>query len=131
MKKNKKLKLLIKKVIQDVFESGKLNDKKIKTYLESFKKLPTLQALEVLKEFERQLRRKLAETTITIESAVKLTPEEVRKVEKTMKSQHQINNLKLVVNESLLGGLKVRVGDEVYDDSVQTKIDEVGEAIAS
>ena len=129
MKKDKKVKQLVKKCVDQVFLKGKFDQKKAEEFVKVFKKLPKLEAIHLLEEFKKQVKRKLSEGTIVVESATELGKVELGEVKKRFDKRFKIYDLRFKKNTELLGGIKVKVGDFVFDDSVNTKINEVGEAI--
>ena len=75
--------------------------------------------------------RKLRDTAgnrvrVAVRAAVPLSPDQVTKLEATLKSKLNATPVVTVtVDPDLLGGLVVRVGDTVYDTSVKTKLDDL------
>jgi F-type H+-transporting ATPase subunit delta len=129
MKRNKKIKEIVRTCVQDVFSNGKLDEKKASMYLDMFKKGPKLEALAFLEEFGRQVKRKMVETTLVIESATDLSKAEVDDIKSKFSKQFVINSSQITHNPSLIGGIRVRIGDYIFDDSVSAKIGEVRETI--
>jgi F-type H+-transporting ATPase subunit delta len=129
MKKSKKISEIVRTCVRDVFSSGKLDQKKAEKYLDMFKKGPKLESLALLDEYKRQIKRKLDETTLVIESAADLSKADVAEIEARFKKQFVINSSLITHNPSLLGGIRVKIGDHIFDDSLDLKIKEVGEII--
>lgn len=68
------------------------------------------------------------EPTLAIETARKLTKEEVAGVIRTFSALADKNvKLDLNVDESLVSGLRVRLGDFIVDNSLSTKLEEISE----
>jgi len=69
--------------------------------------------------------------TARVSSAVPLTDEEQAALGEKLKARFgQALNLRFEVEPSLLGGVRVRVGDEVIDGSVKSKLDALAQSLA-
>ena len=82
----------------------------------------------MISNYLKGLKRELSKTTLIIESATPLSSTEMNQIKKNFASKF-INHQSLTINHSLLGGLRVKIGDEVYDYSVSGKLKQVKEAI--
>lgn len=57
-------------------------------------------------------------------SAYELTPQEIQKVENAMSQKEGKKvQLRMVIDESLIGGIKVEVDNRIYDDSLSYKLE--------
>jgi F-type H+-transporting ATPase subunit delta len=129
MKLNKQLKKQIDLAVRASFEDSQIDEKKVLVFTNLFKQLP--EAILALTEYLKGIKRELNKTTLTIESSVELTQNEIKEIAAKLKKQYTIYNIQHTLNPSLLGGLRVKIGDMVLDDSVEAKIKEVRSAIAS
>jgi len=69
--------------------------------------------------------------TARVSSAVPLTDQEQAALGEKLKARFgQALNLRFEVEPSLLGGVRVRVGDEVIDGSVKSKLDALAQSLA-
>jgi F-type H+-transporting ATPase subunit delta len=69
--------------------------------------------------------------TARVSSAVPLTDEEQAALGEKLKARFgQALNMRFEVEPSLLGGVRVRVGDEVIDGSVKSKLDALAQSLA-
>ncbi|PZX15770.1 F-type H+-transporting ATPase subunit delta [Palleronia aestuarii] len=83
--------------------------------------------LFVLPELVRDLRRRITEEkgeiTADVTAATELTDEQRRKLAETLKSSVGRDvNINLSVDESLIGGLVVKVGSKMIDTSIRSKL---------
>ena len=77
----------------------------------------------ILSHFQRLLKLDLERRTARVESATVLTPELQAQVrQKLEKLYGQGLNLSFTQNPALLGGMRIRVGSDVYDGSVQARL---------
>lgn len=117
----KRLKNLVNQAVAATFVKGKLNQAKLKSFLGSFKKLPTTDGIFALTQYKKGIQRELSKTTLIVESPIKLSNQDIAKLKKRFK----ITDLEQNINKDLLGGLKIRLGDTVIDDSVSSKIEQL------
>lgn len=129
MKKNKRLLLLAQKAVLASFEKDKLNEKKVRSFTKAFSALPRYQAILSLSEFLKGIKRELSKRTLLVEATIPLSKPEVLKIKKSFHSKFSILNSIFILNPSLLGGIKVKIGDNVFDGSIKEKINEVKEII--
>lgn len=123
MKLDKRLQTMVQTMAEGSFnDSGKLQEVKVQSYLQSLKKLPASRALSALQAYLKQLKREIAQKTLQIESVIPLTKPEVEKITRFMSGQTAVIQVKTKLNPSLLGGIRLKMGDVVYDDSVSRKI---------
>jgi len=70
-----------------------------------------------------------ANVTARVTSSNKLSKDQSEKIVKILSSNFGIKNVDFEIDESLLGGIKVGIGDEVVDLSLQNKLKSVGKSI--
>ncbi len=129
MKKNKRLQKIVELALKSCFEDAKLNEKKAQQFVEFFKKLPRSQAIFALNAFLKGLRVQMQKQTLVVESASALNTQQVKGIEKSIKGEFEILKTEVKLNPALLGGLKFRVGDYIFDDSVRERIEQLKGAI--
>jgi F-type H+-transporting ATPase subunit delta len=129
MKINKQLKKQIDLAVRASFKDSKLDEKKALEFTKLFKQLP--EAVLALSWYLKGIKRELGKTTLTIESTVDLSPSEVKEIADKLKKQYTIYNIQHTTNPSLMGGLRVKIGDMVLDDSLEAKVQELRQAIVS
>lgn len=129
MKRDKRLLNLVHKAIEASFEHGRINEKKVKEFLKTLKLLPRYFAIFALSEYLKGIKRELAKTTLEVEAAIPLTKAQLLKVTQSLSSTYYILQTTYALNLSLLGGVKIKIGDTVYDGSLKERIGEVKEAI--
>ncbi len=81
----------------------------------------------VAREFARMLDAHRGEADAEVVSAVPLTSEQIAQLETQLKNSTGFKvRLKTRVDENILGGLVVRVGDKLIDASVATRLSQIG-----
>ena len=85
--------------------------------------------IETLSHFERLLKLEVERRTARVESAVALTPDiQAEVTNKLGKIYGQGLNVSFSQNPALLGGLRIKVGSDVYDGSVQARLEDLVES---
>jgi F-type H+-transporting ATPase subunit delta len=74
-------------------------------------------------EFARLLDKAQNRVKATVESAAPLTEQEVQTLTEQLGTNGKQVNITTKVNPALIGGLRVRVGDRVFDYSVKTRLE--------
>jgi F-type H+-transporting ATPase subunit delta len=77
----------------------------------------------IYNEFVRLVDHALGRAKATVESATPLTEDEVKTLQEQLGANGKQVEITTKVNPSLLGGLRVRVGDRVLDYSVATRLE--------
>lgn len=125
--KNKRLQIEINKLVEQSFKGGKADELFIGKVSATLKKLNTSDALVTANLYLKGLKRKIIENTLVIESTIKLSSSELKSIQKMLKREVYAVEQKL--NPSLLGGLRIKIGDEFADYSLQSKINQLKEKI--
>lgn len=85
--------------------------------------------LPILTQFQKLVKLDEERRTATIESASALAPDYQAKVQADL-AKHYGDGLNFVYkqNPALLGGLRIKVGGDVYDGSVQGRLEALAES---
>ena len=124
MKINKELRRLSRAMLRASFTDGQLDSGRIASLVDSLIAKKPRHYIEVLKNYRRLLRLELEKRQAKIETA--------GEVDSTAKSE-LIANLKkkyggdltteFAVDPSLLGGMRIRVGSDVWDGTVRNQLE--------
>ncbi len=80
----------------------------------------------ILHHFKRLVKLDLDRRTARIENAVETSPELMNSIRSNLEKRYgQGLNVSFQVNPALLGGLRVKVGSDVFDGSVKARLDEL------
>lgn len=108
---------------------GRLDDAKLRTV---FQKVATAQPRDfraILSALQRLTRLEVERRTVTVESAEELPQPDQRRVMANLIAQYGDDlTFNFKVNSTLLGGLRIRVGCDLYDGSVHGRIDRLAAA---
>lgn len=130
----KSIKLIKKQAIKAAqlsFKEGKLDEAVAKQFVKAFKTLPLGESVLTLNEYMKALRAGINKTTLTVESVVKIPASEIKALEGSFGRQYKILEVREEINSSLLGGVKVRIGDVIFDNSLKARVNQVKEALVS
>jgi F-type H+-transporting ATPase subunit delta len=111
---------LAKRLAQLVVEAGEAGIKELKPALEAILSPRSIADRKAfLKAFHKAVIREIHKDTLTIESAAKLSPDLVAQVVASFGQGHA-RTLQVIekTNPSLIAGMRVRLGDTVYDASL-------------
>ena len=79
--------------------------------------------LAILSHFERLVKIELARRTAKVESAAPLAPDLQANVQASLSRAYGPGlNISFAQNPSLIGGMRIKVGSDVYDGSVQARL---------
>lgn len=124
MKQKKFWQKIIVAALNKSFKDGKLQTVEVKKYFKLFSKLPRILAIYALGEYLKGLKRVERKHTLLIESATSLSALEVKQVANLFK-QEKIVDIKIQIDSSLIGGIKVKFGDLVFDDSIKVHLNQI------
>lgn len=109
--------------------NGELDDAKLR---ELVSKLITTQPRDyraILAAIQRLTRLEMARREVLVESATELTSTESQRVSSDLaKDFGKKLNIRFITNPALLGGLRIKVGDNVLDGSVEGRLDRLSKA---
>lgn len=129
MKTRKQIESIIDKAIKACFKDGQLLEKKALGFIRLFKFQPRVEAIKLLSEFLKRMRLALNSTTLVVESMIPLSSRQKDVIRRKFSLRFTITNSQFKLNPQLLGGLKIKVGDHIYDDSIRARIYQVKEVI--
>lgn len=123
MKINKETRQLSKELLRDSFIDGRLDNGRIAALVMALIKKKPRNYIKVLESYKRLLRLEVEKRTATIETATEMSRESSTQIVANLKRQYG-NDLatRFVVNKELLGGMRIRVGSDVWDSSVRNRL---------
>lgn len=129
MIKNKQLQKLVNKLVEISFKDGKMVESQITKSIKALKSLPRYQSIESLSEYLKNLKREERKYTMFIEAAIPLSNAQLRKMKKIVEKKNKITKIVTSINSEILGGFKLKIGDEIWDESILEKVNQVKEVI--
>jgi len=123
MKLNKEIRRLSRKMLQASFRDAQLDSGKVASLVDSLVTRKPRNYIDVLKNYRRLLRLELQKRHATIETASEVDPAIRSEIVANLKNKYG-NDLatEFQVDPQLLGGMRIRVGSDVWDGSVRNRL---------
>ena len=123
MKINKETRQLAKGLLRASFVDGKLDSARVSSLLKSLIEKKPRHYIQAIEAYKRLIRLEVEKRTATIETATELSPEAGQEIVANLKRKYG-NDLAahFVVSPELLGGMRIRVGSDVWDSSVRNRL---------
>ena len=124
MKINKEIRRLSREMLRASFTDGQLDPGRIASLVDSFIARKPRNWVAILQNYRRLLRLELEKRRARIETASPVDPETSSKLIANLKKKYG-NDLttEFVVNPQLLGGMRIRVGSDVWDGTVRNRLE--------
>ena len=85
--------------------------------------------VEILSRLHRLVKLDAAKRTAKVEGAVEASPAQMAGIKSDLEKRYGAGlNVSYAVNPSLLGGLRIQVGSDLYDGSVKTRLDKLAQS---
>lgn len=113
-------------VVENVFK-GRISDELVGFLSLIIKKDRYNDITSILEYFLQEVKALKGIGVAYVSTAVKLRGEQQKKVEETLLAKTQFKQMEVHydVDESLIGGMVIRIGDRVVDSSVKNKLDDL------
>jgi F-type H+-transporting ATPase subunit delta len=123
MKVNKEIRQLSKALLRASFTDGQLDRGRIGQVVKSLIDKKPRNYVSVLEQYKRLIRLEVEKRTAVIESATELAPDAARHLVTGLQSKYGKDlTTQFVTNPELLGGMRIRVGNDVWDSSVRNRL---------
>jgi len=124
MKLNKEIRQLSRGMLRASFTDGQIDRGKITALVQSLVTKKPRRYIDVLQHYKRLLRLEIEKRHATIESAMPLSPDVANKIKDRLKKKYG-NDLTadFAVDQTLLGGVRVRVGSDVWDGTLRDRLE--------
>jgi F-type H+-transporting ATPase subunit delta len=124
VKTSKEIRQLSRNLVRASFADGTLDREKIKGVVASIIEQKPRRYIQLLENYRRLLRLEAEKRQATIESATELEGEAGRQIVAGLERKYGHGlTTRFVVNPSLLGGVRVRVGSDVWDSCVRNRLE--------
>ena len=124
MKINKEIRQLSREMLRGSFTDGQLDPGRIASLVDSLMARKPRNYINVLKNYRRLLRLELEKRRATVETASPVDSAISSELSANLKQKYG-NDLttQFVVNPELLGGMRIRVGSDVWDGTVRSRLE--------
>jgi F-type H+-transporting ATPase subunit delta len=124
MKINKEIRRLSREMLRASFADGQLDPGRISSLVDSIIARKPRHYIDVLKNYRRLLRLELEKRMAKIETANEVDSTTSSELVTNLKKKYGSNlTAEFVVNPQLLGGMRIRVGNDVWDGSVRHRLE--------
>ena len=131
MKRDEKITRLAKKLVELSKDNGVVTEAKVTEVLAGLKQVQHRHHLTVLKTFLSYLRREIALQTAVVMTPGALSDDALKAIEATYSKMYNRPVSAVIQQEtSLIAGVRVRVGDDVYDASVAGRLQRLAENVS-
>ncbi len=123
MKLNKEIRQISRKMLQASFTDGQLDPGRVSSLVDSLIAHKPRNYIDVLKNYKRLLRLELEKRQARIETASEVDSAIRSEIVANLKNKYG-NDLatEFHVDPALLGGMRIRVGSDVWDGSVRNRL---------
>lgn len=123
MKINKETRQLSRQLLRSSFTDGQLDSGRVASLVKSLIEKKPRHHVQVLDAYKRLLRLEVQKRSATIESASELAPDAAKQMVENLQRRYGTDlSTEFVVNPELLGGMRIRVGSDVWDSSVRNRL---------
>jgi F-type H+-transporting ATPase subunit delta len=128
MKISKSARREAKQLFRNCFVSGVLDDARVQKTAHKIAESKPRDYMAMLAQLERLVRLEVERRTARVESAAALAPELVTKITNDLNRLYGPGlNISFTQEPALVGGLRIKVGSDVYDSSIQGRLRKLSE----
>ena len=124
MKINKEIRQLSREMLRASFTDGQLDRGKIASLVQSLITKRPLHFIDILQYYKRLLRLEIEKRHARIESATELSRQSADKIVERLKKKYGEDlTSEFALDPTLLGGIRVRVGSDVWDGTLRNRLE--------
>lgn len=130
MKVSKVAQSTARRIFRLCSKDGQVNEKHLRAAIQKLAEDKPRDYRGMLQALRRLVRAELAKKEVTVESAVALNDTTANQVKKSLASQYGKDlNFEFKVTPELLGGMRIRVGNDLFDGSVKARLEQLQESL--
>ncbi|MFN2477482.1 MAG: FoF1 ATP synthase subunit delta [Chthoniobacterales bacterium] len=123
MKINKETRQLSKQLLRASYVDGQLDSGRISSLVKSLIDKKPRNYVSVLDAYKRLIRLEVEKRTATVETASELSSDAAAELVNNLKTKYGADlATNFVVDPELLGGMRIRVGNDVWDSSILNRL---------
>jgi len=124
MKINREIRQLSREMLRASFTDGQLDSGRISSLVDSLIARKPRRYIDVLKNYRRLLRLELEKRQAKIETANEMDSATSSELVSNLKKKYGSDlTTEVIVNPELLGGMRIRVGSDVWDGTVRNRLE--------
>jgi F-type H+-transporting ATPase subunit delta len=132
MKINREIRRISREMLKASFTDGQLDQGKIGTLVQSLVEKKPRHYIAILENYKRLLRLEVEKRHAKIETAGEFSPEVRVQILASLQRKYGPDlTYEFVVTPELLGGLRIRVGSDVWDGSVRNRLQRLEQNLAA
>ena len=132
MKISKKSQQIAKQICLVSQDSGKTNETKIIRFTNFLAKEGSSKAKEILESLEKLVEREQKNRELILESVYPLTKEYKNRIQNYFEKKVRINlELEEIENKALISGLKIKLADNVWENTIWSNLQKLKGTINS
>ena len=118
-----------KQLFRSTLVTGQMDETRVRSVVQKVLEQKPRGYMAILGHFTRLVKLEQDRRAAKVESAVALTPEQQSGVSANLQKMYGNGlNLSFHVNPAVVGGLRVKVGSDVFDGSVAARLQELEES---
>ena len=132
MKVNREIRRISRDMMKASLTDNRLDQGKITSQVSSLAEKKPRHYIAILENYKRLVRLEVEARHVRVESAGELSPEVRSQITSTLERKYGSDlTTEFVVSPELLGGLRIRVGNDVWDGSVRSRLQRLEQNLAS
>jgi F-type H+-transporting ATPase subunit delta len=132
MKINREIRRMSREMLRASFTDGQLDQGKIASLVQSLIDKKPRYYLDILENYKRLVRLEVEKRHARIESAGELSDEVRSQITASLQRKYGSDlTTEFAVTPELLGGLRIRVGSDVWDGSVRNRLQRLEDNLAA
>lgn len=126
MKTSKQTRREAKLLFRSCLLDGNLNESRVRGTIERLIAMKPRGYIAILEHFKRLAKLEIEKRTAIVESPLPLSPDQQAGLQAQLASAYGRGlNLSFVQNPALIGGLRIKVGSDVFDGSIQGRLNQL------
>ena len=132
MKITKEARRTSRQLFRACIADGKMDESRVRTVVSTVAKNKPRGYIGILDAFARLVANEVDRQLAGVESATALTPATQSELQTSLSKKYgRPLTLKFSVNPELLGGIRVKVGSDVWDGSVKARLKALSESLSA
>lgn len=132
MKVNKQARRGGKDLFRCCFQNGQLDESRVRATVSAVLEKKPRGYLAILHHFTRLVKFEVQRRSAVVESAVSLTPALQAQISERLSLSYGAGlSIRFSENPALIGGLRVKVGSDVFDGSVRARLNGLSASFAA
>jgi F-type H+-transporting ATPase subunit delta len=126
MKANKQAKRVAKRLFRLCFVNGTLDDRRVRQVVKGIVDSKRHSGMAILSYFRKLLEFDSNQHSAEVESAIPLSDKDCTRIEAQLKRAYGSSiRVDFTTNPKLIGGIKIKIGSDLYDGSIQGRLAEL------